>query len=151
MRNKELKKYYKIDRDDGINLTEIGYFNLIKGVLFKTNGFDEYANEKGIIINPAHVCTTTFKYTFNLPYKGYIKHNYGVKLNTRIQIIKDDSVTLVIDKTPIYVYLNWRERFFLSRRFNNLLVQKKDFLMWFTNVVVALGATIAGFLVVFCK
>gem|GEM_PF-3885407 len=150
MKKDKKKMYFVLERDNGLHLTKTGYYKIENGVLFKTNGFEKYYNESGLIIRDDYVNWTAFSYELNVPYKSYFDQKYNIKVNTKIQIIKDDSLSLVFDKVPIYVYLNWRERLCLSYRFNKLLVQKKDFWMWVTNIVVALGATIAGFMVVFC-
>lgn len=144
------KEYYILDRNSGLHLTPTGYFKLLNGVvLFKTKGFDEYSNEHGLITNPDYVTRSTFKYTYCFPYKYYFNEKTKYKVNTKIRILKNDDIDLRFDPIPIYVYLNWYERKKLDCRFKNLLIQKKDFWMWLTNVIVALGATIAGFLVVF--
>jgi len=154
MKKKEKNKnkiYFVLERDNGLHLTKTGYYKIENGALFKTKGFEEYHNESGLIIRDDYANWTAFSYEFNVPSKYYFAKKYNIKVNTKIRIIKDDSVSLVYDKVPIYVNLNCKERFCLSYKFNNLLVQKKEFWMWVINVVVALGATIAGFMVVFCK
>lgn len=148
-KNEKMKEYYILDRNGGLHLTPTGYFKLLKGVIFRTKGFDSYSNEQGIITEPDYVTWTTFKYTYNFPYRGFFKDKYNIEMNTKIQIMNDDDINLILDIKPIFVYLNWNERMRLDCRFKNLLIQKKDFWMWLTNVIVALGATIAGFLVVF--
>ena len=145
------KKYYVIDRSEGVYLTEKGYFKIYGGILFKTNGFDKYANEHGIIVKPNLVTYKQFEYDFNVPFKNYFIKKYEIKVNTRLRIIIYDNESTQYEKIPIYVFLNWKERLSLSYRFNRLLIQNSNFWMWVINVVVALGATIAGLLVVFCE
>lgn len=144
------RNYYEIDRNNGIHLEKKGNFKLLKGILFKTNGFDLYANENGIIVRPDLVKYAQFQYDFNVPFKDYFQKKYQIKVNTRLRVIISDDESIVFEKTPIFVFLNWWERIKLSYRFNRLIIQRSNFWMWIINVVVALGATIAGFLVVFC-
>ncbi len=49
----------------------------------------------------------------------------------------------------VYSRLRFKQRMMLSKWFNNWLIMEKEFWMWLTNVIVATGATIAGFMVAF--
>ena len=145
------KKYYILDRsDNNLHMEKTGYYNLNKGTLFKTKGFkDDYStkNKLKIIYNPEYVTRSTFDYSFNTPFASYFENDS--KINTKILIVKNECVSREFEKQPIYVYLNWNERMWLDLRFKRLLVQKRDFWMWVTNVIVAIGATVAGILVAF--
>ena len=146
-----MNKYYKLEENDGIYLTEKGYFKISDGIVFITKGFDEYANKKGLIVRPDLVEWKRFDFDYNVPFKKYFKEKYKIEVNTRLRIIINDSERIEYEKTPLYVFLNWKEKLFLSYKNKKMLVQKANFWMWVINVIVALGATIAGFMVVFCK
>lgn len=149
MKNQK-KKYFILEMNDGLHLNEKGYFRIINGVLFKSNGFEEYANDKGIIVRPDLVAWKRFDYDYYVPFKRYFKEKYKIKVNTRLRIILKDSDFIKYDDTPVYVFLNWKEKLLLSHMNKKLLVQKANFWMWLINVIVAIGAAIVGFLVVFC-
>ena len=146
-----MKKYYILDRINGLHLIKTGSYSLNGGTLFKTKGLkDDYVNKNGIIIDDTYVTFSTFDYSYDVPFKDYFKKKYKINVNTKIKVIKDDNNKLEFERIPIYVNLNWKERLCLDLKFKRLLIQKKEFWMWVINVIVAIGAIVAGFLVAFC-
>lgn len=150
---KEEKKYFALEeKDNCIYLNEKGYWKIHKGgVFFKTNGFEKYANENGIIFRPNLVSYSLFKYDHFLPFKQYFISNHKINVNTRVMIVKEKGNRdgVIPANEEVFIYLTWVEKLRLAYCFRKMLVQKSNFWMWVINVVVALGATIAGFLIVF--
>lgn len=149
---KVMKKYYILERSNNrLFLNETGFYNLSGGTLLKTKGLKEdYVNEHEIIIDDNYVTFSSFDYSYDIPFKEYFNKIGTNKINTKIKVVKDDDNELEFEKIPIYVNLNWKERLCLDLKFKRLLVQKNDFWMWVINVIVAIGATIAGFMIAFC-
>jgi|AntAceMinimDraft_17_1070374.scaffolds.fasta_scaffold85726_2 hypothetical protein len=146
-----MKKYYILERSNNrLFLNETGFYSLSGGALFKTKGLkDDYVNKNGIIIDDTYVTFSTFDYSYDVSFKDYFKKKYKINVNTKIKVIKDDNNKLELERIPIYVNLNWKERLCLDLKFKRLLIQKKEFWMWLINIIVAIGAILAGLMVAF--